>query len=500
MKINKNLMDRNHTELKRSNGQISYIVVHYVGALGDAKANTDYYKSTDVGASADFWVGFAGDIWQGNDYRNYYSWHCGGGLQSSSGHRFFGKCKNANSVGVEMCVRKKSKKTMDATDKDWYFESATVESAAQLVAYLMKELDVDIDHVIRHYDVTGKICPNPFVYDTGAVTWAGFKEKVKAYTSESRQNDNTGAKTWYRVRISWDDEKSQIGAYELPENAKKNCPAGYSVYDESGNAVYTNGAASGTQVAAFADLSETESASRLLEIAKPIAESYGLFPSVLAAQSILESGYCKTELAKKANNILGMKSELLNKTWTSPVWSGESVTIATTEYYNGVKQVINDQFRKYSCIEDCMKDRCAFFTQAKVSVTASQIKYHGITECQNYKTQIQLIKDRGYATDPEYVSKVCKIIEKYSLARYDAIQTEKTDQSGGKQYTVQAGSFVNKSYANNLLKKIKAAGLPAILKQTGGKFVVQCGVFSEKKNAEALVQKIKNKGFDAIIK
>lgn len=500
MKINKNLMDRNHTELKRSNGQISYIVVHYVGALGDAKANTDYYKSTDVGASADFWVGFAGDIWQGNDYRNYYSWHCGGGLQSSSGHRFFGKCKNANSVGVEMCVRKKSKKTMDATDKDWYFESATVESAAQLVAYLMKELDVDIDHVIRHYDVTGKICPNPFVYDTGAVTWAGFKEKVKAYTSESRQNDNTGAKTWYRVRISWDDEKSQIGAYELPENAKKNCPAGYSVYDESGNAVYTNGAASGTQVAAFADLSETESASRLLEIAKPIAESYGLFPSVLAAQSILESGYCKTELAKKANNILGMKSELLNKTWTSPVWSGESVTIATTEYYNGVKQVINDQFRKYSCIEDCMKDRCAFFTQAKVSVTASQIKYHGITECQNYKTQIQLIKDRGYATDPEYVSKVCKIIEKYSLARYDAIQTERTDQSGDEQYTVQAGSFVNKGYANNLLKKIKAAGLPAILKQTGGKFVVQCGVFSEKKNAEALVQEIKNKGFDAIIK
>ena len=89
MNINKNLMSRNHTAKTRSNADIQYIVVHYVGALGDAKANTEYYKSTDVGASADFWVGFAGDIWQGNDYRNYYSWHCGGGLQGSGGASIF---------------------------------------------------------------------------------------------------------------------------------------------------------------------------------------------------------------------------------------------------------------------------------------------------------------------------------------------------------------------------------------------------------------------------
>ena len=445
MKINKNLMNRNHTAMQRSNEQISYIVAHYVGALGDAKANTDYYKSTDVGASADFWVGFSGDIWQGNDYRKYYSWHCGGGLQGSTGHSFFGKCKNANSVGIEMCVRKKSKKTMNATDRDWYFEPATVESAAQLVAYLMKELDVDINHVIRHYDVTGKICPNPFVYDTGSVTWEQFKEKVKAYASEGLSD------------------------------AKNN----------------------GTQASEFANLSEEAATMKLLELARPVAEKYGLFPSVLAAQSILESGYCRTELAQKGNNILGMKTDLLNSTWKSPAWDGTSnVRILTTEYYNGVKKEVYDNFRKYSCIEECMTDRCAFFTQAKVSTNAGQIKYHGITECSDYKEQIQIIKDRGYATDPDYVNKVCKIIQKYNLARYDAVQPT----AATKQHIVQAGSFVNKSYANNLLKKIKAAGLPAILKQTGGKFIVQCGVFSERKNAEALVQKIKRKEFDAIIK
>ena len=43
---------------------------------------------------------------------------------------------------------------------------------------------------------------------------------------------------YYRVRKSWDDAKSQIGAYKVLDNAKNNCPAGYTVYDWNGNAVY----------------------------------------------------------------------------------------------------------------------------------------------------------------------------------------------------------------------------------------------------------------------
>lgn len=195
MKINKNLGNINHTASKRSNNDIKFIVIHYVGALGDAKANTDYYKSQYVGASADFWVGFSGDIWQGNDYRNYYSWAIGGGLQGSGPHPYYQVALNSNSVSIEMCVRKRSTATMNATDRDWYFEDATVESAAWLTAHLMKELDIDINHVIRHYDVNAKICPNPFVYDNGRTTWRGFKDKVMSYIGGSGSNtpDNGGS-------------------------------------------------------------------------------------------------------------------------------------------------------------------------------------------------------------------------------------------------------------------------------------------------------------------
>ena len=302
----------------------------------------------------------------------------------------------------------------------------------------MKELGIPAKNVLRHYDIVNKVCPAPYVHNNR-----------------------------YRGSWTWDEFKSKLT--EQPAKI------------------------TGTQASEFLNLTEKQAAEKTLEIAVPIARKYNVLPSVLAGQGVLEGGHGKTELAQKGNNILGMKKELLNSTWTSPTWDGVSVVkILTTEYYDGIKTQVYDYFRKYSSIEDCMEDRCAFFTQAKVSKTAAQIKYHGIRECKTYREQIQLIADRGYATDPQYVKKVCAIIERYNLDRYDPVQQ--------KQYIVQAGVFANKSYANNLLKKIKQRGLPAILKQTGGKYVVQCGVFEKKENAEALVQKLKGKGLDAIIK
>ena len=46
-------------------------------------------------------------------------------------------------------------------------------------------------------------------------------------------------KQLYRVRKSWADARSQLGAYSSLENAKKVCKTGYSVFDNSGRVVYT---------------------------------------------------------------------------------------------------------------------------------------------------------------------------------------------------------------------------------------------------------------------
>lgn len=70
--------------------------------------------------------------------------------------------------------------------------------------------------------------------------WAAFKAKVQSYMSAGTSVPATpSAKQFYRVRKSWSDAKSQIGAFSSLENAKKACKAGYSVFDNSGKVVYS---------------------------------------------------------------------------------------------------------------------------------------------------------------------------------------------------------------------------------------------------------------------
>jgi N-acetylmuramoyl-L-alanine amidase CwlA len=155
-----------------SNKKNQYIVIHYVGAVSSAKNNADYYASKKIDASAHYFVDEK-SIWQSVEDSNR-AWHCGGGLQGINGHTFYGKCTNSNSIGIEMCVKKDEK-------GNWYFEPETVKNTVDLVKMLMKKHNVPINRVIRHYDVTGKICPAPFVDEA---KWSEFKSRILANEGE----------------------------------------------------------------------------------------------------------------------------------------------------------------------------------------------------------------------------------------------------------------------------------------------------------------------------
>lgn len=143
---------------------IKYIVVHYVGASGSAKDNARYYSASKVGASAHYFVGHASE--GGAVYQSVRdcdcAWHCG----SETG-KYYSECRNDSAVGVELCCHKSGDR--------WYFDDETVETAAELVRELMARHGIDTEHVIRHYDVTRKKCPAPFVDDDA---WNGFKLKL----------------------------------------------------------------------------------------------------------------------------------------------------------------------------------------------------------------------------------------------------------------------------------------------------------------------------------
>ena len=158
---------KNYSNLERSKNTIKYIVVHYTAGNGDtARNNVDYFAREAVGASAHYFVDEKEVTCSVPWY--YPAWHCGGSKLTKDA-AFYGVCTNSNSIGVELCSRK--------ANGEYYFKEETVNNAAAFVADLMQTYNIPIDRVIRHYDVTGKICPAPFVSDAA---WAQFKERVKA--------------------------------------------------------------------------------------------------------------------------------------------------------------------------------------------------------------------------------------------------------------------------------------------------------------------------------
>ncbi len=155
MKIQQNLTKCNFTA--KSGRSIEYIVIHYTGNSGDtAHNNTKYFKSRNLGSSAHYFVD-SKSIWQCVKDKDV-AWHCGAKTYTHP------LCRNANSIGVELCDGKET------------FDEATLNNAAELIHELMARYNVPLENVIRHYDVTGKLCPAPFIEQTA---WDSFKGRLK---------------------------------------------------------------------------------------------------------------------------------------------------------------------------------------------------------------------------------------------------------------------------------------------------------------------------------
>ena len=162
VKVGENSIDIYQNEKVEANNlsvrdeNIKYIVIHYTGTNADADDIVNSYNrgTSDREASADFFIGFDGKIYQYNvDIENRYSWAVGGlKKEDSEGGTLHGVVTNNNSVSIELTTFNDGEK--------WNFEEKTIKSSKELVKYLMNKYDIAIDSVIRHYDVSGKLCPD----------------------------------------------------------------------------------------------------------------------------------------------------------------------------------------------------------------------------------------------------------------------------------------------------------------------------------------------------
>ena len=173
---------------------------------------------------------------------------------------------------------------------------------------------------------------------------------------------------------------------------------------------------------------EQEYIDAIAEPVQRVCKRYGYLPSVLIGQSCLENGYGipeywdnpQIETLLKYNNMVGIKSELLNSSWNKyTVWTGESLTKQTPEFYNGKHVTITDSFRKYDTIERSFADFLLFITYASNYGEGGTPKYgSAVTTIKDPETLIKKVNALGYATSTTYASNVLKIIKKHDLTKY----------------------------------------------------------------------------------
>lgn len=153
---------------------VRYIVMHYTANNGDtARNNCDYcHRVGGLQASAHYFVDEHGAMQSVRECDT--AWHCGARAY------WHPECRNANSIGIEMCSRKRA-------DGSYYILPETVANAAALAREIMQRYGIDTEHVVRHYDVTGKRCPMPWVDDPAQ--WTEFKEILKQNDNDEEDDD-----------------------------------------------------------------------------------------------------------------------------------------------------------------------------------------------------------------------------------------------------------------------------------------------------------------------
>ena len=208
------------------NRSIKWIVIHYTAGVyssrGAARNTASWFANPAAGGSADFVVDDAEVVQFSPDIKNYLCWHAG--VDYSNGTApYWGKCTNANSIGIEICSCNKTGGMTNANDSNYYFTDAAIANAVELVKYLMKTYNIPASNVIRHWDVCRKPCPGIRGWNTmggnNENKWLEFKKKIGAGTATA----NTKNTTTHPVTIPNNNtlHRVQCGAFSVKANADK---------------------------------------------------------------------------------------------------------------------------------------------------------------------------------------------------------------------------------------------------------------------------------------
>lgn len=136
--------------------QVNGVVVHYVGNPGTtAEQNRSYYASLaetqETWASSHFVVGIDGTVIQCVPLNEI---------------AYCSNDRNSDTISIECCH----------PDESGEFTPATLDALTQLLNWLIDTYGLKREDILRHYDVTGKVCPRYFVDHPDA--WEDFRDTL----------------------------------------------------------------------------------------------------------------------------------------------------------------------------------------------------------------------------------------------------------------------------------------------------------------------------------
>ncbi len=140
--------------------------------------------------------------------------------------------------------------------------------------------------------------------------------------------------------------------------------------------------------------------------AKAASEKLGVAPEVILAQAALETGW-----GKKVNkHASGESSYNLFNIKADERWQGESVSVATLEFRQGEAVRETAKFRAYASYEESFADFVSFIKNSPRYQPALAVA----DDAQSFTRELSAA---GYATDPEYASKIMRIATGESLKK-----------------------------------------------------------------------------------
>lgn len=158
-------------------------------------------------------------------------------------------------------------------------------------------------------------------------------------------------------------------------------------------------------------MNRSEYIDRYKDIVISSTKGTGLFPSVMMAQAILESGNGNTSLASQYNNHFGVKAGYS--------WKGYKVNMQTREVVGGQSQVMGDYFRVYANASDSFTDRNHLLASNDNYIQA------GVFSASTAEQQAIALQRAGYATDPNYASVLISLINQHNLKALDVVVKKK---------------------------------------------------------------------------